>query len=296
MDLTKLMLTPLMDDAGDGGTGGTETGDNSQTPAGGGPAGKTNDQNAGGDKGGKPGAPAGDKGGEDPRVRGLLADLQKERTARQRFEADLKARNAEYEREQKRVRALAGLEEQDPEAAKDEAIRARLIKVIPGLAKLTDEKIDKLIANLDKADEVEQTANHYWEQHSTQMIGRAQEAVSDLIGGGKLTERQQGRVARAYAQFVAEDNTEVRAQRHSRGDAKLLEEFAKEFVEDWVKPGQRQALRQETGRQRPVPNGGRGRQDTGSGIDKSKIDWKNPKAVEDAMVASFKEHGGEFGN
>jgi hypothetical protein len=81
--------------------------------------------------------------------------------------------------------------------------------------------------------------------------------------GGDLTDRQRGRLEKAYFQ-EAQTNPEFLA-RHEAGDPKLVEEFVKEFVEDFVEPGRRKALADEQSRMRRVPSS-RDRSVVGAGI------------------------------
>lgn len=188
-----------------------------------------------------------------------------------------------------KIKALAGVQQKAPEELEVEEVKAHFAKLYPGLAKLTDDQIERLLSVAESADRIEQTTNNYWQKHGRQMINDAGEAIADKLGGGNLNERQIRRVARDYIAFVEEKQA---IDRHEAGDQKLIEEFVKEFLEDWQEPIRRSVTSRETGN-RPVPSG-RGRQLPPTG--KKKVDHNNPKAVEDAMVASFLEHGGQFGN
>jgi hypothetical protein len=95
----------------------------------------------------------------------------------------------------------------------------------------------------------------------------------------------------AYAKAAAADPEFLR--RHEEGDPTLVKEFAKQWIEDWFEPARRKVTANEVGRTRAVP-GGRDRSVALNGG--KKIDYTNPKAIEDAMVESFKSHGGTFGD
>lgn len=200
--------------------------------------------------------------------------------------AGLQAQLAEAD---KRIKALAGVTQRAPEDLEVDEIKAHFAKVYPGLAKLTDEQIERLLSLDEKSERIEQTTNNYWRNHGRQMINSAGEAIADKLGGGNLSERQVRRVARDYIAFVEEKQA---IDRHEAGDEGLIEEFVKDFLEDWQEPIRRSVTSTETANRRPIP-GGRGRNVPPQG--KKKVDYNNPKAVEDAMVESYREHGGTFG-
>lgn len=294
MDLSKWMLTPLSDDAGDGGAGGGDAGDKKQsddqtpddqktTDS------KTNDQ---GDKklaDGKSSDPNTGKKWEDER-KAFIADLQKERKARQEFERKFQTLEGSLEAERKRVKALAGLDVASDEDKEIETYRKNLFKLAPGLEKLNPENVEKLLGLLTATDEIKQTTDHYWRSHGQTMVSATVKAVESEFGGD-LSDRQKDAVAAAYLRAVSSD--EELAERHERGDQKLVQEVAKQFIEDWITPARRQVTADEVKRLRKVPSG-KDRSIAGQG--QKKIDWKDPKSIEDAMVASFKEHGGQFGD
>ena len=85
--------------------------------------------------------PAPDKSADDARYKGVLADLQKERTARQNYDRDLKAARAELATERNRIKALVGVTPQSQEETDEQLVRQRLGKLIPGLDGLTADDI-----------------------------------------------------------------------------------------------------------------------------------------------------------
>jgi hypothetical protein len=301
--LMSLMLSPFMYPEGDaaGGSGGASGDLNA-----GGTPGAAGDTNAGdttgtkgtqGANGRQTGPTPGSTGGDDdPRIKGMLADLQRERQARQKYEADLKASNAELDRERKRVRAALGVDAPNAEEAEAEQIRAQFRKVITPdvLAEamgLSKEDLAAIKEYREQAPQFRSAVEQQWEKHGIAMVDGVTAEVAKAYGG-ELTERQKQRIAAVYVQ-EATQNPEFLA-RHQAGDPKLITEFAKEFVDDWVEPTRRNVLAAELGRTRRVPDG-RGRSTTPGGGGK-KIDFSDPKAVEDAMVESYKSHGGVFGD
>lgn len=197
---------------------------------------------------------------------------------------------AEIEKLNKRVRALAGVDPVNPEEVDAEELRNAFKRIRPDLAKLDDTKIDQLLKMAERFESIEQSDSHRWEMHATSMLTQVNDQISDMLGG-TLNDRQKKNIAYAYTQRAESDPEFL--QRHLRGDKSLVEEFAKEFAEDWVKPGSRTAVAREVGQARRVPSG-RGTQPITT--PKPKIDFTDEKKVEDAAVARFKELGGQFGS
>lgn len=280
------LMMPLLDAPDDGSGGGSD-----QKPD------ANNDGTKSGDKkpeivdgsGAKPVVGGEKKPTEDPRTAGILKDLQGERTKRQALETQVQKFQADLEREQKRVRAMAGLDNPSPEEADDEQIKAALIKRFPWMAKLDDAKIEKLLGVADKADSLEESNLRQWTNHAHKMIDGVIDGVSKEVGGD-LTDRQKQRLQQAYL-HEAQTNPEF-LKRHEAGDPKLIAEFVKDFIEDWFEPARRKVTQQEQQRQRKVP-GARDR--SVPGVAGKKVDLLDDKAFGDAVIASYRGHGGEFG-
>lgn len=230
-----------------------------------------------------------DKSGEyEKRITGLTSDLQKERKARQQYDADLKAARAELETEKKRLQLAMGLTPKSPADADDEAVKAAFAAKFPELASLTKEDIEAMRASRKTQQAFENTTAHYWSQHGQRMVSGVMEAISKELGGD-LSDRQKSRIAQAYAQEASANEDFL--DRHEKGDKSLITEFAKQWIEDWVEPARRKVTQQETQRFRPVPSGkDRGIITHGE----KKIDVNDPKAVEDMLVKSFREKHGDF--
>lgn len=287
----RLLSTPfLFDTPGDGGAGGGGTGDG--TP------GAVNDGAAKPGEGtGKPdGTGQPDAGGrkapvEDPRIKGLLEDLKKERLARQRLETTHGTTAAELERERKRVLALSGIEPKSKEEEDEALIRERLERLYPWLKDMTPEDIKAIRESRGQMDEIRNASVNTWKAHANKMLGAVTSGVQKALGG-KLSERQKNRIEFAYAE-EARGNPEFLA-RHEAGDQTLIEEFVKGWLDDFVEPGRRSALAQETQtNRRPRVPGGKDRSIVGA--NEKPIDVKDDKAVEDMLVASFIAKGGRFG-
>lgn len=226
---------------------------------------------------------------EDPRIKGILADLQKERTARQAAEARHKQFETDLERERKRVQIALGVNPPSQEEQDGEQVKAAFAKLFPHLANLTPEQIEQLQAVAAQGDDLKTATQQHWERHSKVMLGKAQEGIAEQLGGGDLTPRQKQMINNLYIS-EASANPEF-LKRHDAGDDTLIAEFVKNFIDEWGGPIRRTVTSTELGRQRPLPNG-RGR--NVQGVAPKKINFSDPKAVEDAMVESFKNHGGSF--
>ena len=265
------------------------TGDPNPAPTPGAPnAGDPNPQ----PKAGEPKPPvAGDpKPPVDPRQAGVLADLQKERKARQTLERQVADMTARLDISDKRARALLGVEPVSEEEAEAAEIRGKFSKMFPALAKLNDDQmLEKLTKLIEKSDSSESMEERYWNDRAESMTQSVVEAVAEEIGSD-LTPRQITKLRAAYAHRAATDQDFL--ARHEAGDKKLAAEFAAEFVEDWFEPARKKVTREQVERNRPVPGGGR---DRSIGAKKPRtIDFKNEKDVSDAMVESFRSHGGQF--
>lgn len=228
--------------------------------------------------------------GNDDRSRGLIADLQKERQARQRLEQQFHELQGHLDAERRRIQALAGVTPQSPEEQELEAVRARVVQLFPVLAKLDEEQLDQLLSLNERAGGFEEVAQNHWERHGRTMLSSLQSKVAEELGTD-LSDRQQKALARAYV-AEAETNPEF-LKRHEAGDQTLIEEFAKQWVEDWFEPARKTVVTSEVNRMRRVPSG---RDRSVQTTPPKKIDFKDAKAVEDAMVESFRSHGGRFDN
>ena len=231
-----------------------------------------------------------DSGVWEKEKKGLLADIQKERQRYQTVDQERQKYQAELELERKRVQALSGVNPRNPAETEDAEIKAAFAAKFPHLAELTAEDIQTLRNLKGQQQQLQETTQNYWRNHGNQMVGRAETEVSELLGISELSDRQRKSLKREYISFL-EDN-EGFLDRHEAGDEKLITEFAKQFVDDWREPVRRSITSNEIQRSRPVPSG-RGRSVNVGG--KKKIDFSNAKEVEDAMVASFQDHGGSFG-
>lgn len=255
--------------------------------------------------------PAGDKGGQpnpnpnpepkaaarppqdDVAERGRIAEIQRERKARQEADRKLAELQGKFEAQEKRLRVLAGVEPVDEAAAEAAEIRAKFEKIYPAAKLLSDEQLaEKLQAILERDEREKSIEDRYWDDRAEQMTEAVLSAVAEELELENLSDRQIAKIRAAYAHRAATDPEFLR--RHERGDKKLAAEFAKEFIEDWFEPARKKVTKSEVDRLRPVPGDGRTRH-IGTKPPR-KVDFKNEKDVQDAMVESFKSHGGTFGS
>ena len=238
----------------------------------------------------------GNKGGDEweKRFKGIQGDLAKERKARQQYEADLKAARAEVESERRRVAALAGVNVASPEEAEAEEIRQRFAKVITPdhllkMMGLSKEEIDDFKASREDRQRLQAVEKQIWGKHADVMVRSIEKELSSQYGG-ELSKRQKSTIATSFVVRAQSDPEFL--QRYEAGDEDLVKEFAKEWLEDWFEPAKRKITATEVDRFRRVPNG-KDRNIVTQG--EKKIDVKDDKAVEDLLVAGFRERGGEFG-
>lgn len=207
--------------------------------------------------------------------RGIQADLQRERKARQDYERRVQQYESELNTERNRVRALSGVNPVNPGDAEKEEVRARFKELFPELGGLTAEDIAAMRASAQDAKGLKEATTSHWNRHNKGMVDKLGTIVAKEIGG-TLTPRQTKHLVAAYVQTLQADD--ALAERHESGDETLLDEFAKQWAEDWVEPVRRQTTKQEQGRFRPVPNGqSRSIVTTGE----KTLDYTNDEAVGD---------------
>lgn len=231
----------------------------------------------------------GTNSGDDPRIKGLLADIQKERKSRQDFEKRFKDLEGRYSERDRQFNALAGVKQPTAEEAEYEAIRQQLNKVRPDLGKLDDTTIDKLIKLAESSDGLMEVQRNHWNRHGQQMVDTLASEVSEIIGGD-LTDRQRRSMIATYIADVEQD-ADLRAK-YDAGDTKHLKEFAKAWADEWLTAAKRKVTATNIGQNRPVPRSGDRSVTTSAG---KKIDVNDNKAVEDLLVEGFRNRGGEFG-
>ena len=208
---------------------------------------------------------------------------------------------AQLDQASRQIRALAGVRDVPAEELEVNEIRGALARVVPGLDKLSPEMIERLVQIAQNGDQIEETNRTIWKNHGLKMIRSAQDNIADTLRVEKLTDRQKSRIGREYTTFIEEnsymdENNQPAGAilRHEAGDDSLVEEFVKAFLEDWQESIRKSVVSSEVRPLRAVPSG-KGRSVV-VGKRKEKINYNDPKAFGDALVESFKDHGGTFGD
>ena len=128
--------------------------------------------------------------------------------------------------------------------------------------------------------------------------------IKKVMGRIRMTEEAMDDLVSSEASFrngMTDEKTRLiddlaRHENHAlgmdgRGVLALVKEFAKQWIEDWFEPARRRITASTLGQHRPVPSGkDRGLVTQGE----KKIDVNDAKAVEDILVAGFRERGGAF--
>jgi hypothetical protein len=242
-----------------------------------------------------PGSTGNNSGEWERERRGLIAETQKERQARQKYEQDYKALQTQHEQAQKRIQALAGVNPKSEQETQDEEIRRAFAEKFPELATLTKEDIEAIREMRNQTAQLTASTQAMWKKHTTQVMNAIHEKVADKLGSDvkSLSDRQKASLRREYIAYIEEHQIAGQdyVSRHEDADESLFDEFVEAYLKDWQDPIRRSVTSTEINR-RPLPSGkGRSIATTGP----KKIDFKNEKSVQDAAVEAFLAHGGGFG-
>ena len=225
----------------------------------------------------------------EERARKAAEKASKETEAR--FQAELEARD-------KRIRALAGVDPQDPKAEEDARVRAELERMYPWMKGMSQERLEKLEALLANAEGLERTQMSVHERHAESMVVQVENEVEEAIGK-ELTPKQRRTLRREYADAAEEcqwarqndpahDASNDFLTRHDRGDKALAKEVAEGFMKDWIEPVRRKVANDAVNQRRPMPSGRRGQPMVTQPV---KVDLTKPGAFEEAMAAARREEG-----
>lgn len=277
----------------------------------GGAAGGDKGAGAGGDKGAQ-----GDQGGKPATQQQQVADKQysykedrskwlpphREKEIRTSTETRVKSEmQKEIDTLNGRVRALAGLE---PVAGNIPAevgeARNAFLEVFPEFKPLLtlltkkfgeQDALTALTSLAENSGQLTQSADYIWSSLGTRTLNRLWEQAETQLGY-ELTDSRKNRM---FAAFRAElqSNPEFNA-RYEQEDPKLVEDFVKSFVEDFIAPvrGKTQMATRQSVRT-PLPRGGGGGQ-VQVVTKPAKIPVGNIDAAMDAAVNYMKERGEEF--
>lgn len=227
-------------------------------------------------------------------------------------EQERDALKAQLERESGRVRALAGVEKQDPKEQEKEELRNIIYELAPELGALKGLTREQLQEVMDAAKSARGASQASWERHALGMLGELDTEAADILEVEKLTPTQQNSLRRAYRE-AAQDALQTRAAamqrgerdtletiasdrdfvaRHEAGDKALVKEFVKAYLDDWYEPARRAVTTSQQRRQfRPVPRGERTRQLPAGGEKKYDLnkDDEFQKALLEARASGGRE-------
>jgi hypothetical protein len=223
-----------------------------------------------------------------------------QQTAKQR---ELEGQLAEANR---RVAALAGTQTPDPQDEKVAQSREALMTLFPQLRKfehLTDEQLDRVLQTPDYVERANANDVQNWTRHGRQQLGVLHSDVASALNQDSLTDDQKADVGESFkawfkttvAKELEASGGEVSAtlQRYEDGDAKLINEFSKRYIDAWVTPARRQVTAQQTARSRGVPNS-QGRAQVTTSV-KRPDSFKSIDERIDFAAELYKERGGNFG-
>ena len=162
---------------------------------------------------------------------------------------------------------MAGTQTPDPDSKKAEAIREAFFN-LPGMgimrkfSALTDEQVDRLLAVPDHAEAATQAELRQWQRHGNEQVAYIGDKIAEAMNMDELTPRQTTAMRTQFSAWIksratAEIDTEGQSKTISRyedGDAKLLDEFVKEYTDDFIAPARRTAAAHTSTRTRAVPS------------------------------------------
>ena len=243
-----------------------------------------------------PGSTGNGSGDWEREKRGLIAETQKERQARQKYEQQVAALTAQNEQATRRIQALAGVNPKSEHEVADEEIRRAFAEKFPELATLTKEDIEAIREMREQTGRLAASEQAMWKKHTTQVMGAIHSKVAEQLGGDvkDLTDRQKSSLRREYLAFIEENQMAGKdyISRHEDADETLFDEFVETYLKDWQEPIRRSVTSTEVGRRPALPSG-RGRSIAATAP--KKIDFKDEKQVQDAAVEAFQKYGGVFG-
>lgn len=221
---------------------------------------------------------------DDPRAKGILADLQKERKARQDFERRVAAAEAIAEERQRQFAALTNTRTPTTEEAEAAEIRQRFGSVVTREfllehLGLSADDIEAIRESKASRGDLEAAIKHHWTEHSRGMLNQVYTKIGAEIGD--LTPSQQRKIMAIYI-ADAEANPDF-MKRHDAGDKTLIDEFVKSYLDDTVEPVRRKVTASEVQRNRAVPNSNNRTLPQHGG---KPIDVNDNKAVMDLIMES----------
>ena len=212
---------------------------------------------------------------------------------------------ARYQEAQRRVAALSGVQQPNPQDEKVAQSREALMTLFPQLRKfenLSDEQLDRVLQTPEYVERANANDVQNWTRHGRQQLGVLHSDVAAAIGAETLTDDQKSDVGESFKSwFKATVGKELEAtggersatlQRYEDGDQTLINEFSKRYIANWITPARRQVTAQQTARvNQRVPNSGGRAQVTGV---KRPDTFKTLDERMDYAAELYKERGGSF--
>lgn len=146
----------------------------------------------------------------------------------------------QYQDQQKRVRALMGIDE--PANPKHAELRQALTEIMPelGLLGKNPKALEKVLELMEsgRLDSFEQSDQAGWRRHAMSMTQMAVDTYEKAAGlaAGSAPPRAIQRMARALQDFVEEDRSGERQSRYEMGDPTLIKECIEDLSGFFVKP------------------------------------------------------------
>jgi hypothetical protein len=171
------------------------------------------------------------------------------------------ARNDIKERDRRIQEALSGGRTKSKEEADADQI-AEAFYALPQFAHLRGLTADKLAIIdrlVEQGESVQAAATQVWDQHTDKFLSSLESRIAEEYGVEKLTPGQSKKVRAAFGAFMpsATDAEAMDAfrKRYERADPTLIDEFAKDYIDDLVQPIRRSAT-VPLGERPRVPRGG----------------------------------------
>lgn len=222
---------------------------------------------------------------DTPQYKGQVAELQKERKARQLIEANQTRLQAEVDEWKRKTGALSGVVTPSKDQADENAIRERFKQLFPHLADLTAEDVEAIRESKGQAAQTTQFVEQQWSNHHSAMLKDVHAGIAKEIGD--LNERQVRKLNAAYVAQCEHDKDFMK--RIENGDKTATAQFVTEYLEDFIEPVKKKQNAADASRFRAVPNG----KDRSVPIPGERpIDPNDNDAVMKMLVASRK---GQFG-
>jgi hypothetical protein len=141
---------------------------------------------------------------------------------------------AEADRYQAQVRALTG--QQPPQNPEIEIVKNQFKGLYPGLATL-EEKAAQLEALLERAGDLENQNNHYWQDYGRRNVDNLFKLAETSLGS-QLTDEAKRQLHSSFTGFV-QSSPELTA-RYAQ-DPSIVEDFWKVFTSSFIDPARRVA-------------------------------------------------------